>query len=80
MASELSVEVQDHSVRVSRTGASMAVTFRRDCGSGILEAEDFIGNPFASDEDIQFVAAAWRLAYAEARRQGWLRTMNVNGV
>ena len=80
MGDGLSVEVQDHAICVSRTGTSLAVTFRRNSGSGILEAQGFLGNPWATGEEIDFVAAAWRIAYAAAKAQGWLHPMKVRSI
>jgi hypothetical protein len=45
-----------------------------------LEAQDFLGNPWASGEEIDFVAAAWKIAYAEAKARGWLYPMKVQSV
>ena len=80
MENGLRVKVQDDAVQVFRPGTALAVTFRRNSGSGILEAQKFLGKPWASGEEIEFVAAAWRLAYAEAKAQGWLRPMQVRCV
>ena len=80
MESGLRVEVQDDAVQVLRPGTSLAVTFRRNNGSGILEAQDFLGNPWASGEEIDFVAAAWKIAYAAAKARGWLYPMKVQSV
>ena len=78
--SGLCVKVHDDAIQVMRPGTGLAVTFQRNSGSGILEAQKFLGKPWASGEEIEFVAAAWRLAYAEAKAQGWLRPMQVRCV
>jgi len=75
---EFRVDVEDDAIRVSKSGTPLTVTFRRNCGSGILEAQDFLGSPWASGEEIDFIASAWRLAYTEARALGWLRAMHIN--
>jgi hypothetical protein len=76
----LRVKVHDEAIQVMRPGTALAVTFQRNNGSGILEAQDFLGNPWASGEEIDFVAAAWKIAYAEAKARGWLRPMKVRSV
>mgnify|MGYP001819469742 CR=1 FL=1 len=76
----LRVKVHDEAIQVMRPGTALAVTFQRNRGSGILEAHELLGKPWASGEEIEFVAAAWRLAYAEAKSQGWLRPIQVRSV
>jgi hypothetical protein len=76
----LRVKVHDEAIQVMRPGTALAVTFQRNSGSGILEAQEFLGKPWASREEIEFVVTAWRLAYAEAKAQGWLRPMQVRSV
>ena len=76
----LCAKVHDGAIQVKRPGTGLAVTFQRNSGSGILEAQEFLGKRWASGEEIEFVAAAWRLAFREAKAQGWLRPMQVRSV
>lgn len=80
MKKGLRAEVHDDAIQVLQPGTSLVVTFQRNSGSGILEAQDFLGRRWASSEEIEFLAAAWRLAYVEAKAQGWLRPMSVRSV
>ena len=80
MENGLRAEVHDDAIQVLKPGTSLVVTFQRNTGSGILEAQDFLGRRWASSEEIAFVAAAWRLAYVEAQAQGWLRPVSVRSV
>ena len=80
MENGLRAEVHDDAIQVLKPGTSLVVTFQRNSGSGILEAQGFLGRRWASSEEIEFVAAAWRLAYVEAKAQGWLRPMSVRSV
>lgn len=77
MEHSLRVEVRNDAIHIAQPDTSLAVTFFANNGSGILEAWDLLGQASPSREELQFVAAAWRLAYAVAKALGWLRVISL---
>lgn len=70
--SDISVEVLDNGLRVSRPGTSYALTFLRNAQSRMLEASELLVAPDISGQEASFAAEAWKAAYSEAKALGWL--------
>jgi hypothetical protein len=61
-----------HDIRVSRRGTPLVVTYRKNSVSPILEAPEILGKQGLEPQELPFLAAAWKAAYAEAKELGWL--------
>jgi len=70
--SDITVEVLENSLRVTRPGTSYAVTFQRNAQWRMLEASELLNAPSISGQEPSFAAAAWKAAYTEAKSLGWL--------
>jgi hypothetical protein len=70
--SDIDVEVLDDALRVTRPGASLAVTFQRIAQWRMLEARELLTAPSISALEASFAAEAWKAAYSEAKALGWL--------
>lgn len=69
---DISVEVLENGLRVTRPGTSYAVTFLRNAQWRMLEARELLSAPDISGHEASFVAEAWKAAYSEAKALGWL--------
>jgi len=66
----LLVEVQDRDIVVRRPSSGHSVTYRRVLDAPMLEAVDLKRD--APTEQAEFLAQAWKAAYAKAKALGWL--------
>ncbi|ODS00133.1 hypothetical protein AUC68_03205 [Methyloceanibacter methanicus] len=70
--SDISVEVLENGLRVSRPGTSYVLTFLRNAQWRMLEARELLEAPSISGHEASFAAEAWKAAYSEAKALGWL--------
>jgi hypothetical protein len=68
---ELLVEVQDRDIVVRRPASGQSVTYRRVLDAPMLEAVD-LKRDGPDREQAEFLAQAWKAAYAKAKALGWL--------
>ena len=69
---ELCVEVLENGLRVTQRGTPFVVTYMRNQGSQLLEAQELLALPEIDGQQASFLAAAWKAAYAKAKDLGWL--------
>jgi hypothetical protein len=67
----LLVEVQDRDIVVRRPSSGHSVTYRRVLDAPMLEAVD-LKRDGPDREQAEFLAQAWKAAYAKAKALGWL--------
>ena len=68
---DLSVEVRDRQIVVTKPSQGLSVTYLRDAYSPLLVALD----PMRDDPDAErakFLARAWRAAYSKAKELSWI--------
>jgi hypothetical protein len=68
---DLSVEVRDRQIVVSKPSQGLTVTYLKDAYSPLLVALD----PMRDDPDSEkakFLACAWRAAYSKAKELSWI--------
>ena len=68
---ELLVEVQDRDIVVRRPSSGHSITYRRVLDAPMLEAVD-LKRDGPDREQAEFLAQAWKAAYAKAKALGWL--------
>ena len=69
---DLSVEVRDQDIIVTKPGTGLSVAYRRAPGEATLVAMcSMRGDPDAPT--LKFLTDAWKAAYAKAKALGWLR-------
>ena len=68
---DLLVEVQDRDIVVRRPSSGHSVTYRRVLDAPMLEAVD-LKRDGPDREQAEFLAQAWKAAYAKAKALGWL--------
>ena len=68
---DLTVEVRDHDIVVTKPGTRLSVTYRKDRNSPLLVALDPMRGPAGRDKT-DFLAQAWKAAYARAKALGWI--------
>jgi len=70
--SDISVEVLDNGLRVTRPGTPYALTYELNPQWRMLEASELLTAPDISGQEASFAAEAWKAAYSEAKALGWL--------
>ena len=68
---DLSVEVQDRDIVISKPSAGLTMTYRRVGDAPFLEALDPIRDNLNSEELI-FLVRAWKATFEKAKSLGWL--------
>jgi len=71
LMSELSTEVKDRDIVVSKPGDGLSITYRKEGYSPVLFATDPLRGTW-NREKAEFMAQAWKVAYAKAKMMGWL--------
>ena len=69
---DLTVEVRDRDIIVSRPSDGLSITYRKDGYAPLLIAIDdlrYVGGP----DRLNFISQAWKAAYQRAKVLGWLR-------
>ena len=67
---DLSVEVRDQNIIVTKPGTGLCVTYRRVLNEPVLEALcSMRGDPDATA--LKFLTEAWKAAHAKAKTLGW---------
>ena len=68
---DLSVEVRGSDINVTKPGTGLSVTYRRERNASTLVALCSMRcDPDA--QTLEFLADAWKAAYAKAKALGWL--------
>jgi hypothetical protein len=68
---DLSVEVRDRQIVVTKPSQGLSVTYVKDAYSPLLVAQD----PMRDDPDSEtakFLARAWKAAYSKAKELSWI--------
>jgi hypothetical protein len=68
---ELSVEVRDRDIVVSKPSAGFSITYRRASRWPMLVALDPLRHDPTTDE-LTFLVRAWKIAFEKAKALGWL--------
>jgi hypothetical protein len=68
---DLSVEVRHHDLVVTMPSRGQSVTYRKDLAGPLLVALDSMRHGL-DVERLEFLAQAWKAAYAKAKDIGWL--------
>ena len=69
--SSLFIEVVDDAIVIRDPSADFAVTYSRGLERGVLVADNSLRHD-PSRAELDFLVAAWKAAYAEAKALGWL--------
>ena len=68
---DLTVEVRDRDIIVSKPSDGLSITYRKDGFAPILLAiDDMPDKP--TPEELRFMPRAWRAAFEKAKSLGWL--------
>ena len=68
---DLSVEVRDRDIVISKPSAGLTITYRKIGAAPFLEAVDPIRDKLDSEELI-FLVRAWKATFERAKALGWL--------
>ena len=68
---DVSTEVADRDIVVTEAGNGLSITYRKDRFGPLLFAIDPMRGAW-NREKAEFMAEAWKAAYAKAKSLGWL--------
>ena len=68
---DLSIEVRDRDIVISKPSAGLTMTYRRVGDAPFLEALDPIRDKLNSEE-LTFLVRAWKATFERAKALGWL--------